>query len=328
MKELRHAREASWYDYSELKGIVSREGRERALDADAIKRVPGDFERGMFAQGWLYQGFIEDRNGHLRPQSQEETLFCMGCHGGVAATSDSVFSFPRRDLHRRGEPPATVVMATSEISPRPIASASAAATRRRRRSSGTGASNSNRFPRALLGVRQSAFEVRLDAAQCRDPAGESVDAYVRAVKMPRRVRHPGPVGDCVLSAVRGITPDVVGTSAGGMNTLLLRSLAYPQVTRQGTRSAVYGASVSRLAAAERDYKTGCTRKGHKAFRADRYLTHCLNGGEGGIRTHGTHKSSLDFESDTPARCTGPVGRFPMDGTKTGTTAAPFTLDFL
>lgn len=96
MKELRYARKASWYNYAELKGINDREGAERALDPDILKSVSGDYERGMFTQGWLYQGFIEDANGALRPQSQEETLFCMGCHGGIGATTDTIFSFPRR----------------------------------------------------------------------------------------------------------------------------------------------------------------------------------------------------------------------------------------
>lgn len=99
MKELRYAIKASWYTYTELKGINTREGAERALDADILKSAPGDYERGMFTQGWLYQGFIEDRDGNLRPQSQEETLFCMGCHGGIGATTDTIFSFPRRFAH-------------------------------------------------------------------------------------------------------------------------------------------------------------------------------------------------------------------------------------
>lgn len=96
MKELRYARKTSWYTYSELGQIAQRENRERALDENALHHVPGDMERGLFTQGWVYQGFIEDRDGALRPQSDEETLFCMGCHGGVSATTDTVFSFARK----------------------------------------------------------------------------------------------------------------------------------------------------------------------------------------------------------------------------------------
>jgi len=46
--------------------------------------------------GWTYQGFIEDKNGNLRPQSYEETLNCMGCHSGIGTITDSTFAFPRK----------------------------------------------------------------------------------------------------------------------------------------------------------------------------------------------------------------------------------------
>lgn len=97
MKELRYARKQAWYNYSELRGIAHREGAERReYDNNVVKEAPGDYERGLFAQGWAYQGFIEDRAGQLRPQSQEETLYCMGCHGGVGVTTDTTFAFARK----------------------------------------------------------------------------------------------------------------------------------------------------------------------------------------------------------------------------------------
>ncbi|WP_295405334.1 hypothetical protein [uncultured Thiocystis sp.] len=106
LKELRYARKKSWYNYSELKGIVDRENAERReYENNTIKQVPGDYERGLFAQGWAYQGFIEDRAGELRPQTQEETLSCMGCHSGLGATTDTTFAFVRKldaDAHRHG----------------------------------------------------------------------------------------------------------------------------------------------------------------------------------------------------------------------------------
>ncbi len=97
MKELRYARKQAWYNYAELKGIADREGAERReYENNIVKHAPGDYERGLFAQGWVYQGFIEDAAGDLRPQSQEETLYCMGCHGGVGVTSDTTFAFARK----------------------------------------------------------------------------------------------------------------------------------------------------------------------------------------------------------------------------------------
>jgi len=46
--------------------------------------------------GWVYQGFIEDRDGLLRPQTHEETISCMGCHSHLGSTTDSIFSFTRK----------------------------------------------------------------------------------------------------------------------------------------------------------------------------------------------------------------------------------------
>jgi hypothetical protein len=96
MKELRYARKVTEYPYYVLEQTAQQEVRERVLDPDAIRHVSGDMEKGMFTQGWRYQGFIEDRNGDLRPQTKEESLFCMGCHSGIGATTDTVFSFPRK----------------------------------------------------------------------------------------------------------------------------------------------------------------------------------------------------------------------------------------
>ena len=46
-------------------------------------------------RGWQLQGFIEDAEGRLRLQSDEEHRVCMGCHDGIGVTVDQTFSFPR-----------------------------------------------------------------------------------------------------------------------------------------------------------------------------------------------------------------------------------------
>ncbi len=46
--------------------------------------------------GWILAGYIEKRQGQLRPQTTEEMMQCMGCHGMVGNTIDSVWSFPRK----------------------------------------------------------------------------------------------------------------------------------------------------------------------------------------------------------------------------------------
>lgn len=54
-------------------------------------------ERGLYnAMGWWVQGFIEDADGDLRPQTYEETFYCMGCHTTLGSTVDQVFSFARK----------------------------------------------------------------------------------------------------------------------------------------------------------------------------------------------------------------------------------------
>lgn len=46
--------------------------------------------------GWVLAGYIEDRQGQLRPQTTEEMMQCLGCHGMVGNTIDSVWSLPRK----------------------------------------------------------------------------------------------------------------------------------------------------------------------------------------------------------------------------------------
>lgn len=105
-KELRHAVKQAWYTYSDLKEMALHEVREKVVYPERTRQFTGNAETGLGnGQGWTYQGFIEDRQGRLRPQSYEETVFCLGCHGGVGATTDSAFAFPRKfadDSYRGG----------------------------------------------------------------------------------------------------------------------------------------------------------------------------------------------------------------------------------
>jgi hypothetical protein len=97
MKELRYARKAQWRTRRQLERQASLEALERNDLPSRLRRPFGDAERGVGnGQGWVYQGFIEDAGGELRPQTFEETTFCVGCHSGIGATIDSSFAFPRR----------------------------------------------------------------------------------------------------------------------------------------------------------------------------------------------------------------------------------------
>ena len=106
MKELRYAVKVRWQTYYDLQEKALAEVKEGHDYPDRLRRVFGDAEHGLGnGQGWVYQGFIEDRQGGLRPQSFEESLTCVGCHGGIGRTTDSAFSFAaKRDApdHRGG----------------------------------------------------------------------------------------------------------------------------------------------------------------------------------------------------------------------------------
>lgn len=97
MKELRYARKVRALSYAELRNEAAHEAKEREQRPDRPRQLLGDELRGVSnGQGWIYRGFIEDARGELRSQSMEEHLTCVGCHGGVGATTDSSFALPRK----------------------------------------------------------------------------------------------------------------------------------------------------------------------------------------------------------------------------------------
>ncbi len=114
MKEVRYMKKLAFHDREELRAIYGggdehddhgEEGRE----GEDHEEEHGDEQEGDviagFADtghglknefGWLVLGFIEDKQGELRPQTKEEQLFCMGCHSTIGATIDQTFAFPRK----------------------------------------------------------------------------------------------------------------------------------------------------------------------------------------------------------------------------------------
>jgi Tol biopolymer transport system component len=106
MKELRYMKKRTWRTYSDLEESALNEIKEKDDFPDRTRQFIGNPEQGVNnAEGWLLQGFIEDRSGDLRPQSFEETVACIGCHGGTGATTDSVYAFSRKldaGHYRRG----------------------------------------------------------------------------------------------------------------------------------------------------------------------------------------------------------------------------------
>ena len=97
MKELRYAKKTLWLTYANLLNKGLADVQEADLNPDRLETFRGNMEHGLGNNmGWVYQGFIEDKNGNLRPQSYEETLNCMGCHSNIGVTTDSTFAFPRK----------------------------------------------------------------------------------------------------------------------------------------------------------------------------------------------------------------------------------------
>ena len=100
MKELRYGKKVNWATYTDHKALVEEELKEAHDFPDRLEVFIGDTERGVSnKRGWRYQGFIEDENGELRPQTYEENLFCIGCHASLGALADSTFVYQRKFEH-------------------------------------------------------------------------------------------------------------------------------------------------------------------------------------------------------------------------------------
>jgi hypothetical protein len=107
MKEVRYAKKRYWLTYAQLEYMALKEIKEKNTFPDRLRTIRGNAESGVSnGQGWVYAGMIEDAQGRLRPQSFEESAFCVGCHSGIGATRDGIFSFHRKfdaaRAHRRG----------------------------------------------------------------------------------------------------------------------------------------------------------------------------------------------------------------------------------
>lgn len=102
MKELRYSQKRSWNSYAQLHNVAMTEVKETHDFPERLRNFAGDPEIGLSnGLGWVYQGFIEDKRGQLRPQNFEEANYCIGCHSGVSATADSSFAFARKFDHRQ-----------------------------------------------------------------------------------------------------------------------------------------------------------------------------------------------------------------------------------
>jgi hypothetical protein len=101
MKEVRYMEKFKFLTPIEL---ISRYGKERQEKIDEL--LPKYTHLGDQGTdntfGWMVQGFIEADDGHLRKQSEEEHLFCMGCHSTIGTTIDNTFAFSRKVTGAKG----------------------------------------------------------------------------------------------------------------------------------------------------------------------------------------------------------------------------------
>ncbi len=72
---------------------IAEDDDEHEYEMYVGKEGQGWVENGA---GWILAGYIEDRKGNLRPQTTEEMVQCIGCHGNVGNTVDAVWSFQRK----------------------------------------------------------------------------------------------------------------------------------------------------------------------------------------------------------------------------------------
>ena len=101
MKEVRYARKVAWLNTWARLRAYAHELEEKA--SGLLPVFPGSPMVGLQnAFGWQLQGFIEDVHGRLRVQTQEEHLFCMGCHSSLGVSVDQTFAFARKIPGREG----------------------------------------------------------------------------------------------------------------------------------------------------------------------------------------------------------------------------------
>lgn len=101
MKELRYMKKTHFKDAYTLKTDYKNEKQEK-LEGN-LPSYTNYGDEGLYnGMGWLILGFIEDKDGNLRQQSQEENTFCMGCHTSIGSTIDQTFAFPRKITGKNG----------------------------------------------------------------------------------------------------------------------------------------------------------------------------------------------------------------------------------
>ena len=91
MKEVRYAKKGAQ--------LIERQIAKayEAIENPDVEPFSGNALTGMKnGFSWELQGYIEDSNGWLRKQTNEEHEYCMGCHSNIGVTVDQTFAFARK----------------------------------------------------------------------------------------------------------------------------------------------------------------------------------------------------------------------------------------
>lgn len=91
MKEVRYAKKTDMLTEREVAHayMAAEEPNATLYTGDALAGLTNGFS-------WQLHGYIEDANGWLRKQTDEEHAYCMGCHSNVGITVDQTFAFARK----------------------------------------------------------------------------------------------------------------------------------------------------------------------------------------------------------------------------------------
>lgn len=95
MKELRYMVKTRALSLAQIRSRYGNELQEK--QDENLPRYIDLGDRGVDSGfAWTLTGFIEDADGALRPQTNEEQFFCRGCHASVGANIDQTWAFPRK----------------------------------------------------------------------------------------------------------------------------------------------------------------------------------------------------------------------------------------
>ena len=95
MKEVRYMKKHSFKTRQNLASEYYLEQKEK--DSENLPQMKPMGDKGLNTGfGWTVNGYIEDEQGELRHQYDQELAFCSGCHKTIGGTLDQTFSFPRK----------------------------------------------------------------------------------------------------------------------------------------------------------------------------------------------------------------------------------------